>query len=121
MTNTFLTKLGIRFADNDFYNTMRGFLTLISIDGVDAYGSKNNPEALKKKICDLFMATALEIYCVCQKKSHKYDNMNLQTYFKLKTADVFVGEEVDQYLFAAQGWDNSEFFYLDEFGNFNCI
>ena len=121
MTNKFLTKLGIRFPDNDFYHTMRGFLTLISLNGADAYVSVKNLESSKKKICDLFMATALEVYCICQAKSHKYDNMNLQTYFKLISEDVFIGEEVDQYLFVAKGWDNSEFFYLDEFGSFNCI
>lgn len=121
MANKFLTKLGIRFPDNDFYDTMRGFLTLISLNGADAYVSAKNLESSKKKICELFMATALEIYCVCQNKSHKYENMNLQTYFKLTSGDVFIGEEVDQYLFAAKGWDNSEFFYLDEFGSFNCI
>ena len=116
-----MIKSGIRYTNRAFSNTMRGFLTLISLDGVNDYVSVKNLSSSKKRICDLFMATALEIYCVCQKKSHNYENMNFQASFGLASKDVFIGEEVDQYLFAAKGSDNLEFFYLDEFGSFNCI
>lgn len=105
-----LQKVGIRFTDNDFYNTMMPFMGLLLDLGGDECPSK-------AKIVELFNMLAPGLYWMFQNK-FQYSNTldhreHMKKYLQIKEENVFFDNEVTQHINKVNGWDNSEFHYVD--------
>lgn len=102
-----ITAIGVRFGDNDFYNTFIPFLQAIADSGIDSY------EFTKEKFVELCHKSLVGFYLVCQNQL-RYDSKHIQAYFEahVRVDNVYFNEEVDQYIKKCGGWDNSEFFVV---------
>jgi hypothetical protein len=129
-------KVGIRFSDNDFYITLQRFMQHL----VDAYNERdderdNRSDRLpfvervltKKRIVKLFNSLSVGFYWLYQNRfrynQDQENSSHLQEYLQIEIANVYLGDEVDQYIKSSNGWDNGEFQYVDIGGDneINCI
>lgn len=110
-----ITAIGIRFADNDFYNTFRSLFK----------GILNNLEfnPTKEQVVEIVNHSIYAFYLAFQNK-WKYNSRLPEKYLSISKENVYFNEEVDKYVKDKDGWDNSEFYYCSiggEFKNFHCI
>ena len=102
-----MKKLAIRFSDNDFVNTIRPWLTLLTDGHLDEV-----EKMTKQEIVDLFNRSAAGVYWVSQNKmryqSSEADVASIAKYLTTDDNHVFFDEEVDQYIAANKGWDNDQ-------------
>ena len=97
--------IGIRFGDNDFYNTFEPFFENII--------HKLEFEPTREQVVALFNATAYGIYLAFQNRfeyTHQGDPENIIKYLRIAKESVYIGQEVEDFL-AKTDWDNGEFFY----------
>lgn len=105
-----MKKLAIRFSDNDFYNTMDAFFTILNKRGIHHYENLS-----KEKIVKLFNISAPGLYWLYQKgyESNLEMEEHMSKYIQIKIDNVYIDDEVDKYIQDHNGWDNCEFFVLD--------
>lgn len=103
--------LGIRFSDNDFGNTVRAFLRCILDTGIDSYNLEGNLG--KEKVVELFNRSAPGLYWLCQNLLRDDKNWDPSTYLIISAKNVFLDDEVTNYIQECKGRDDSEFHVLD--------
>ena len=74
--------IGIRFPDNDFGNTVRGFLRNLMWSHINA------TDLTAEELTELFNETADAVYRLCQ----DFDGPSAGAYIRIKLTDVFLGE-----------------------------
>lgn len=110
-------KLGIRFSDNDFYNTLHGFFQTFH-DGITWNRHDLAGKLTKARIVDLYNSLIPGIYLLFQNGyrdiGHEFD----PTYLKITELNVYLDEEVDDYVEELRDTQcgNSEFQYYDYHG-----
>lgn len=106
--------IGIRFPDNDFHNTITAFLECLRFTGLESYEGYQNNGLNKEKIVELFNKSAAGLYWLCQNRL-RYTNENFDPikYLTISVDNVFLDEEVSNYIKEHKGWDNGEFHVLD--------
>lgn len=102
-------KIGIRFGDNDFYNTFIPFLTVLGEQGIDSYGNMT-----KEKFVELCNRSIVAFYWLYQNKcrDHWQTDHAINDYLKITEYYVYFDEEVDTML-KKTGQLDSDFFVLD--------
>lgn len=110
------TKLGIRFADNDFYNTLHGFFRTVA-DGVMWNRHDVAGKLTKQRVVDLFNNLAYPLYLLYQnREAEDYNSFDSVAKWVIITEkDVYLDEEVDAYLdyLRETRCGNGEFQYFD--------
>jgi hypothetical protein len=113
-------RVAIRFADNDFYNTLMPFMKVLA-ELIYHRDEDENP-ITKMDIVNLFNATAYSIYMFCQHRPNDQSHEHLKTYLTIEARNVFIDGEIDKkletmdphiYKGKMSYWDNGEFFYAD--------
>lgn len=111
--------IGIRFCDNDFYNTIIPFLRAIGDVGLDHY------QFDKTKFSKLCKYALPGFYWSCQnclRHNDKWDendylkeDNSIKRYLAENTVEsrIYFDEEVAEFLKENKGWYNSEFFVID--------
>lgn len=128
MTKVEIKKIGIRFSDNDFYNTLYGFFRVLA-DGV-LWNHHSLPETLTKaRIVQLFNSTNYALYQLYQhgfrpphhNRTEEEDQQRITTWLTITEENVYFNEEVDQYVdhLRTSQCGNSEFQYFDLEGTLN--
>lgn len=108
-------KIGIRFADNDFYNTFMPFMALMS---------KLEFEPTKEQVVEMFNSGSYMLYLAFQNKfeyEHEEPNRrSTEQYLKINVKQVYLNDEVTKYIEDAKSWANGEFFVCDTdvYGNY---
>jgi hypothetical protein len=111
------TKLGIRYSDNDFNNTIRGFLRTFH-DGIMWNHRDIIDKLTKPRIVALFNSLVPGLYLLYQ---HGYRDIRRESdppRIKITEENVFLDEEVDEYLtwLKEEKMGNCEFHYYDYHG-----
>ncbi len=111
-----LQHLGIRFGDNDFYYTFIGILNTLKnavLKGHTAVPTN------KKQLTTIINNMSVGHYLSHQNQfrhAGRFGDFNnhiehLRSYLKIKPEQVFINEEVVDFL-KKNDWDNGEFFYI---------
>ncbi len=103
--------IGIRFTDNDFGNTFRGFLTCLKLNGLESYANLT-----KSDIVILFNKSSLGMYYLFQHRTgqrYTEDDARTAKYVAITEANVFLDDEVAAYIKENHGNFNHDFFVLD--------
>lgn len=102
--------VGIRFADNDFGNTITSFLGLFQ-----HWDFRRNPPT-KAQVVEMFNNLAPGIYLMCQncyRNGHQEDFERMKTYLKITEKNVYLEDEV--WNFYKKCWQhNGEFHYYKD-------
>lgn len=115
--------IGIRFPDNDFYNTFGPLVQrLVNAPKIKVPAGVT----LKMHLLELINSRVLHFYIAHQlplNESPKDYSAHYEKYLKLKSVDqIYLGEdEINAYIKACKGWDNHEFFYCVEGGSASSI
>lgn len=105
--------IGIRFGDNDFYNTIIPFLRAIGDVGIDEF------EFTKEKFSLLCKRSLPGFYWACQNllrhRTGDKEHEHTIRYLTENTVEsrIYFDDEVDKFLKENKGWYNSEFFVID--------
>lgn len=103
--------IGIRFANNDFYNTVTAFLRNLVNEFSCSW--EYTPTYTKEDIVELFNKSAPGLYWLCQNGLQYKTDLGVDGYLKINVNNVYFDEEVTNYTITKEGWDNLEFFYVD--------
>lgn len=110
--------LGIRFGDNDFYHTIVNFLKLFGESRADHFNNMT-----KSDIVELFNSISGGIYWISQNGKSYEDCRDKEfpnySYLKIEEKHVYFDDEVYDFIEKCDGWDNSEFFYVELIFNTN--
>jgi hypothetical protein len=102
--------IGIRFADNDFRNTVCPFLQLF----INSRFIEYQEYVTKARIVELFNMLTPGLYWLCQNGYQHGLEWKPETYLRIKEENVYLGEEcVTAYIEKCNSWDNCEFHYVD--------
>lgn len=111
--------LGIRFADNDFYNTLHPFMTLVldsAFVGRPESSERIFENVTKARVVELFNEIAFGLYMLCQ-NGFRYDDEkgqeHIRNYLKITEKNVYLDDEVTKHIEECDSWDNGEFHYAD--------
>lgn len=113
-------KLGIRFANNDYYLTMRGILMTLFI--ASEMGTLNAREFLKNKQHVQLIINQLSYGCYLAFQNpfiHGEEARNnsyapdRSSYLDIPPEDIFIGDEVPELLNSADFEYDGEFFVID--------
>jgi hypothetical protein len=106
-----MTKLGIRFHDNDFGMTFVQALTLL----LKVYReSPASFEDITKQDVFKFINELLITSYYFQNLANNYrDNHDHREYLKIKEKDLYFDDEIQAYLNEEDQWLNGEFFWID--------
>ncbi len=102
-------RIGIRFSDNDFSSSIRGFLNIMKERGIENY------DLSKSKLVVLFNRSIEGVYWLCQAspRSSSYD----KSWLRIEEKNVFLDEEVTKYVTENTSDHNYEFHVLDTMGH----
>lgn len=106
-----MNKIGIRFGDNDFYNTFTGVLKFLK----EGYKWSCDLKFTKKQLCNLINNISMSCYIVFQNQ-YEYDVehfLHTKEYLHLKEDNIYIDDEVDNYLNDKNTFLNGEFHVLD--------
>lgn len=103
-------KIGIRFSDNDFTNTFRSVLTIFK--EMYLYRGEDFQKLTKEKILEIVLEMAPICYKSFQSNDFDIDN-NTREWVTSSRVQIFLNDEVDNYVEKNNGWDNHEFHILD--------
>lgn len=108
-----LNKIGIKFSDNDFGHSIRGFLKLF----VDSAIVDVEQQITKERIVELFNSTISGIYWICQ-NGYLYNTDEgfhdlRDRWLHIELRHVYLGQEVLDFIKENDNWYNSEFHYVD--------
>ena len=118
MNLTELRKFGIKFGDNDFYNTFSKLLPAI-VEGMydNIHKSLEKKEITKEFLAELINKTATGFYYAYQNPLIYSNGSNGKVfpvpynYISNITPDIiFINEELDTFIESCEGWNNSELF-----------
>ena len=111
-----MSKLGIAFGDNDFYTTIVSFL-------------ENLPDewmAIKDKKKLVFLVNqSLFTFYIMHQNCCKYNRLqvldkvyieHMKNYLTVNQDQIYLDDEVTDYIREQDGWDNSEFFFKTSTG-----
>lgn len=102
--NKNLQRIGIKFPDNDFYNTIRTFLVLLVV---------SEPSDLTKaKIVEMFNFCAPAMYVLGQSRDYTFDD-HLKDYLRIEERHVYLDDEIDT---MSSEWNNGEFTWIEKDG-----
>jgi len=109
-------RIGIKFVDNDFYNTLKPFMEFLM------KSIRENPgitlRLTKERIVEIFNSMAKPIYILCQQRTWSPVR---DDYITIDTDCVYLEKEIDKKLKTYDNWVNNDFFYIDTDNNqFNC-
>src|SRR4029077_4641132 len=115
--------IGIRFADNDFYFTIRAFLTIIWTGGIERYDHLD-----KEGFAELFNLSATGLYWLAQNR-HRFEGDRFATgdcfatddftqagmakYLTIGPENIYFDDEVKEYIKSQGSNVNGEFHFLD--------
>jgi len=113
-------KLGIRFSDNDFHNTIVGFLRVFH-DGIMWNHLDVADELTKPRIVALFNNLAPSLYILYQNWYRDVGYEFDPSYIQITDEHVFIDDEVNKYLLYLKEsrCGNGEFHYYDYEGTLN--
>lgn len=102
--------IGIHFGDNDFGNTIRAFLRNLMWEGLDSFRNQS-----KKDFADLYNKSCEGLYWLCQNKgNHQHrDTSTTKNYLAITEQNVFLNEEVAEFIKTNKTGFNSDFHVLD--------
>lgn len=89
-----ITKLLIKFCDNDFYNTF--YTTLETI--LHAYEYSGKLPFSKEQICLIINELAYGHYLLFQNQFEYVDGVNIKNYLRIDESLIYINEEVDELL-----------------------
>lgn len=124
-----MKKIGIRFSDNDFYNTLHGFFRTLADSML--WNQRDLTENLTKaRIVSLFNNMNYDLYQLYQNgfcppghdRTEEENRQRLTAWLTIKEENVYFDEEVDSYIEEMRGPGghlNSEFQYFDLEGTLN--
>lgn len=107
-----IEKLGIRFPDNDFSNTVRTVLDLFS-KSFKILETDNPIDLVKERLKNRINASLKGVCEIVQ--TYKFDDVldeQLETYLQIDSKNIFINDEVDTHIENCNGWDNFEFHIL---------
>lgn len=106
--------VGIKFGDNDFGLTLSAFIRLLAENS----RSEGQIPETKVKIVELFNRSAPGIYWVAQNRLQYNPNWDPSTYLQIGEEDVYVDDEVDEFINSDRvGTCNMDFYVVDLRGN----
>lgn len=111
-----VTAFGIRFSDNDFISTLtpwvESFVRMLNHRSyVPSYHyADKSKEITKEYIENLFRKTIGSFYLMHQADSLD-DKEGVIDYIETHPIEIYLNEEVGEYITKCKGWDNSEFYY----------
>lgn len=105
-------KVGIRFGDNDFYNTLTSFLRVLLPDESFTHQS-NDLTFTKARIVELFNGMGYSMYLLKQNAWRYAPGANTAEYLKITEDKVYLDGEVDEFIDKHPTGDNGEFFAVD--------
>jgi len=114
-------RIGIRFSDNDYINTLRPFMDFLMKSIRESPELKEN--LTKDRIVDIFNQMAYPIYLLCQnmwrptRPQSDADKIRTKNWIKIKTENVYLEDEIDERIRVNGNWENYEFFYIDTDNN----
>jgi hypothetical protein len=105
--------IGIRFGDNDFYNTFDAFFTMMAKRELEFY-----PNLTKEKVVELFNRSATGLYWLYQNGLEYRINDKMENYLKIDINKVYFDKEVKDFIAGKDkdghaAWHNGEFFVLE--------
>lgn len=121
-------KFGVKFGDNDFFNTFSRLLPAIC-EGIIENNHffkehwKDSPNGITKEyLAEVINNTSTGFYYAYQNPllyniKHETNGKgkweNPKKYLQITPDQIYINEEVDNYIEETYGWDNSEFFYVE--------
>lgn len=99
------------FRDNDFYFTCTSFLKALLPDKEFTHPLASDIKFTKSKVVQLFNAIVPSLYLLKQ-NAWRYQETD-PSYFKITENNVYLDDEVDQYMVKTRGDYNGEFFVVD--------
>lgn len=111
--------IGIEFADNDFGSTLRPLTFAI----VQMIIYRDATEFTKERIVELIKKTIGSFYLMYQARDihDEVRNNRVIEYLEEYPVEVFLNEEVTEYLIKNDYWDNGEFYYLCNFPEYSPL
>lgn len=106
-------KIGINFGDNDFQITFENVMNALLF----AFNEKDKMFRTKTNLVKIVNSLSIGMYLLHQNKfeyscsSKEIDH--IEKYLNISTSDIFLNDQVDDYLKKNDNWCNSEFIFMD--------
>jgi len=130
MKQVIAQRVGIRFSDSDFSRTIRAFLTMLPASKDYCWiveGDMGNTLFTKEEIVRMFNASIGGIYGLTQNyfrrlaspeanEGWEAEVERIGNYLQITEDNVYLGDEVTDFIDENKGWFNGEFFIRWEYG-----